>query len=233
MRRVLRSEIKTAEYNPRSLSEYARKRLAESLERFGLVETLVWNEKTGVLVSGHQRLSILDEQYGYPFCVRVCPGNDYSVDVSVVSLSVKREKELNVWLNNRAAQGTFDKDLFAALLKDEPDLKLDDLGMTSVDLDFEFGDTGVFDQIFVRENDAATSITKSAEAIAEHRKEVREKRTAEEHRQDGAPEADGDYYLMLVFPSRNDKEQWLKVNRFPVNSRFISHAEYEAAISAK
>jgi hypothetical protein len=220
---VLRSQINAAEYNPRSISEYARKQLATSLEKFGLVETLVWNERTSALVGGHQRLAEIDKQNAYP------PA-DYSLEVSVVNLSVRRERELNVWLNNRSAQGQFDKNLFAKFLEDMPEMTLDDLGMTGADLDFEFGDTGVFDSIFQRENKAAESVAQSAEEIAAHRKEVRDKRTREENRQDTAPEADADYYLMVVFDSARAKEDWLKANGFPNTARFLSHREMEAAM---
>ncbi len=107
---------------------------------------------------------------------------------------------------------------------------LDDLGMTAADLDFEFGDTGVFDSIFARENKAGESVVKSAEEIAEHRKATRDKRTAQEHKQDDAPEADADYYLMVVFDCARVKEEWLKASGFPNTARFLSYREMEAAM---
>ena len=58
---VPRNELKLAPYNPRKIDPYARKLLKDKLEKVGCVEALVWNRKTGNLISGHQRLSILDE----------------------------------------------------------------------------------------------------------------------------------------------------------------------------
>ena len=56
-----REQIQNAPYNPRYIDTAARNKLKEKIKKVGLVETLVWNKQTGNLVSGHQRLSILDE----------------------------------------------------------------------------------------------------------------------------------------------------------------------------
>ncbi len=217
-----RSQIKPARYNPRTLSEYARKQLTESLKRFGLVETLVWNERTGVLVSGHQRLSIMDRENDYPKC------GDYQIEVSVVNLSDKRERELNVWINNRSAQGTFDRDLFADFLS-ESKLNLDDIGFTRADLEFEFGSFDGFDSILDREAKAADPVVKSAEEMAQRRKEMREKRNREEAKRDERPENDSDYYVLVCFNSANEKEAFLRKSGFPLDAKFVTAAEFFAA----
>ena len=69
IKKIKRSQIKLAAYNPRTITDEARKRLKKGLKKFGLVQPLVWNETTGVLVSGHPRLSILDETYKYPITI--------------------------------------------------------------------------------------------------------------------------------------------------------------------
>ena len=94
-REILRSQINPAVYNPREISGYARKQLRKSLTKFGLVEPLVWNEQSGILVSGHQRLSLLDESEKF---VAGDPTTDYKIGVAVVDLNLKRERELNIWL---------------------------------------------------------------------------------------------------------------------------------------
>lgn len=111
-------ELKEAPYNPRAvLPETSRvyHRLRRSLQSFGLVEPLVWNETTGHVVGGHFRLRILRE-----LGVEVVP-------VSVVHLTPEREKALNLVLNNPEAQGRFDpKRLLAVLreLEQLPELEL-------------------------------------------------------------------------------------------------------------
>lgn len=91
--------IKAAPYNPRvdlKPGDVAYERLKRSIEEFDLVEPLVWNRRTGHLVGGHQRLSILRSQ------------GVTEVEVSVVDLSPAREKALNVALNNPNLAGDWD-----------------------------------------------------------------------------------------------------------------------------
>lgn len=87
------------------MDKHARKKLRESLKADGLVETLVWNKRTGVLIGGHQRLALMDEDHG---------GTDYSLEVTAVDLDEARERALNVRLNNMGLAGNYD---FAALEK--------------------------------------------------------------------------------------------------------------------
>src|SRR5262249_46401676 len=88
-----------APYNPRKAlkpGDKAYHKLERSLRQFGLVEPLVWNERTGHVVGGHARLAILRAM------------GVTEVPVSVVNLSDAREKALNVVLNNQEAQGRYD-----------------------------------------------------------------------------------------------------------------------------
>lgn len=126
---LLRSRIAFADYNPRRISDEARKTLRKGLKTFGLVGGVVVNERPDgslVLVSGHQRLTELDRIRGYP-------GNDYSVRADVVHLSDSREKELNVLLNNPNAQGEWDYFRLSMLL---PEIDAGVAGLTDADLAF-------------------------------------------------------------------------------------------------
>ena len=108
VRTVPVSKLKPARYNPRKLltpRSRAYRKLRASIERFGLVEPLVWNAVSGRLVGGHARLRILKD-LGFT-----------EVPVSVVRLTPDREKALNVVLNNQEAQGRYDTKKLAAVLK--------------------------------------------------------------------------------------------------------------------
>lgn len=48
--------------NPRTIAKARRGALRGSLEKFGQVEALVFNERTGKLIGGHQRRALLLEQ---------------------------------------------------------------------------------------------------------------------------------------------------------------------------
>ncbi|CAN5168885.1 hypothetical protein BH11PLA2_BH11PLA2_26620 [soil metagenome] len=98
------ADLIPADYNPRTVTQPAYRKLKASLERFGLVEPLIWNQRTGRVVGGHLRLRIIRE-LGYT-----------EVPVSVVDLDDTAEKALNIILNNQEAQGRYDPSKLAAIL---------------------------------------------------------------------------------------------------------------------
>lgn len=110
IRRVHRSEINPAPYNPRAIDPYAFRKLKANLKagKIGLLEPLIWNERTGNLVGGHQRLRALDELNG---------STDYHLDVSCVSLDPVTEQEQNIALNNPDMQGRYAVNLLDEILK--------------------------------------------------------------------------------------------------------------------
>jgi ParB-like chromosome segregation protein Spo0J len=113
-----------APYNPRrSLkpTDKAYRKLEASLREFGLVEPLIWNERTGRVVGGHARLGILRAM------------GVTEVPVSVVHLSDARERALNVVLNNQEAQGRYDPERLADLMEELSGLP--ELEMTGFDAD--------------------------------------------------------------------------------------------------
>lgn len=91
-------ELEFATYNPRHLSDEAKKGLGESLDEFGLMELPIVNTHEGRkrLVGGHQRVrALIDADVLYADCV-------------VVDFDDAQEMAANISLNNSATQGTFD-----------------------------------------------------------------------------------------------------------------------------
>lgn len=121
-------EINPATYNPRAISEESLQGLKASLTRFGMVDPLVVNTKTGNLVGGHQRFRA------------ACELGWKKVAVVHVNISLVEEKALNVTLNNQRISGFFTdglQDLLKEIKVDfDPgefaDLKLDDLVLGDV-----------------------------------------------------------------------------------------------------
>ena len=93
------SDLKPAPYNPRTSNKKQEKNLKESLSKFGLVEPIIFNKRTGYIVGGHFRVREL-KKLGYE-----------SVNCVIVDLSEDDERELNVRLN--ANTGAWDFDLLA------------------------------------------------------------------------------------------------------------------------
>ncbi len=106
---MLRSELRGAPYNPRTITAKARKQLKAGLEALGLLHPLTWNKRTGNLVAGHQRLDLLDGLAN--------GASDYKLTVAVVDLSPEEEIEANVLLNNPEAAGRYDLPKLGELLK--------------------------------------------------------------------------------------------------------------------
>lgn len=102
---VPRSRINPAPYNPRTITENAKGRLRGSLDKTGFVAPpFVWNRRTGLLVSGHQRLAWLDKK-----AKAAKLGDDWPVkDVAVIDVDDATERALNYALNNPQSQGEFD-----------------------------------------------------------------------------------------------------------------------------
>jgi len=64
VRRMKVNEINPAPYNPRidlKPGDPEYEALKKSIERFGLVDPLIWNKRTNRLVGGHQRLKVLKD----------------------------------------------------------------------------------------------------------------------------------------------------------------------------
>lgn len=105
IRTLKASQLKAAAYNPRKDlqpddAEY--KKLRRSIEEFGYIEPIIWNERTGNVVGGHQRLKVLLEQ-----------GTE-DIECVVVDLDDHDEKILNVLLNK--VKGRWDEEKLAELL---------------------------------------------------------------------------------------------------------------------
>jgi DNA modification methylase len=147
IRKISVSMINPAPYHPKvelQPGDPEYEKLKRSIEEFGYVEPLVWNERTGNLVGGHQRYKILVNEQGAT-----------EVEVSVVDLDETREKALNLALNK--IDGDWDlpklRDLMSELKECDFDLSL--TGFDSADLDELFQEVPFFEpeNIEVEEDD--------------------------------------------------------------------------------
>ena len=94
-----------AAYNPRidlipGDTEYEN--LRRSMTTYGMIIPIVWNRQTNRVVGGHQRLTVLENE------------GETEVDVSVVDLDERQERQLNVALNK--IEGSWDEEKLERLL---------------------------------------------------------------------------------------------------------------------
>jgi hypothetical protein len=94
------ADLKPAPYNPRKQlqpTDEEYKQIKASIEQFTLVEPLVYNERSGLLVGGHQRLTVLRDM------------GVQEVEVSVVDLPPDEERALNAALNKIKGAWNYDQ----------------------------------------------------------------------------------------------------------------------------
>lgn len=123
-------ELEHPEYNPRTIDDKAFKALKNSIKEYGLVQKPIWNEQTGHIVGGNQRVKAVRSM-----------GWD-KVTVNVVDLSEEDEKALNVALNNEGMQGDFTAEVSNIIdeIKEEDVAKYDELRMFEVEPDEDIED---------------------------------------------------------------------------------------------
>jgi DNA modification methylase len=117
------ADLIPADYNPRKAlkpGDREYEKLRRSLEEFGCVDPLVWNVRTGRIVGGHQRLTVMLD-LGWT-----------EAEVSVVDLPEEKEKALNIALNK--ISGEWDMDRLRELLVE---LEASDIDVTLTGFDTE------------------------------------------------------------------------------------------------
>lgn len=198
-RTIERSEIKGAPYNPRTIDDGARKRLLRAIKLDGMIGTLIWNQRTGNLVSGHQRLAILDT---------LEKGTNYALVVTVIDVDEHKEKALNVQMNNQSMQGEWDVDLLANLALDG--VSFDDMGFTEADSHILFGGDSRLADLFNDPEDVA-KVKDDLCDIKASRKESGEKMKKAQS---------ADFMLTLVCDDKEQKDALCKLLGVPDYEQF-------------
>lgn len=200
-RTITRDAIKNAPYNPRTMDKEAKARLKRAIKENGLVSALTWNERTGNLVGGHQRLEQLDVLEG---------SKDYELTVCVIDVDEREEAKLNVQLNNQSMQGDWDLDKLAQMT-DDFDLSLDDMGFNEADAAFMFDGDERFLELFE---------TVEAQDEKEKLKQIKAKR------ENGANEMDEgnkiEPMVTIVFKDRAARDEFMKQIHVEPHERYIT-----------
>lgn len=138
--KIERGKINFAPYNPRNKDAKVIEKLKENFKRVGFLGGISWNPLSGNLIGGHKRLETLDLIFGYDGTKE----KEYLVKVEAIELDDKTEKEQNIFLNSKNAQGKDDYEAMARLI---PEIDWQSAGITEFDIDiiqsvvpdFEFG----------------------------------------------------------------------------------------------
>ena len=146
--KILINELKPATYNPRQITKKQYNDLKESIDRFGLVDPIIVNEKTMTIIGGHQRYKIWKEN------AEQSNVDDITIPCVMLNLNTEQERELNIRLNKSG--GEWDMDILA----NEFDIQeLKDWGFK--DLEFGFN----IDKIEEEQEEIATITIKEDDLV--------------------------------------------------------------------
>ena len=197
---IQRSMLKGAAYNPRKISKQAKQQLAASLKEHGLIAPLVWNRRTGNLVSGHQRLKILDALEGT---------DNYELTVAAIDVDEREEKVINVSVNNETLMGEWDLDMLKSLNLDDG-ISFSEMGFLDADAALMFGGDERFTAMF--ENEEVKAEKETIADIKRDRKEMME----ELKRQNSA-----DFYFVVVCKDQQDKDDLMNELGYPNYEEYV------------
>jgi hypothetical protein len=217
IRELKRSEINLADYNPRSISEENRKKLKKKIKEHGMIQPIIINLRTMNIVSGHQRVGILDEMKR---------GKEYSLNCACIDVDERKEVELNIFLNNTSAMGEFDSERLYNIKELFPDMDfIDDLGFDKLDIDSITSELDIEDGIFsstpeIEEIEDKLDDYKKSN-IAEKKKKIREKMRDRDAEGDEYHIDNRDYYIVFVFNNNKDKQNFLRKIKKDPNEKYL------------
>ena len=156
------------------------------------------------IVSGHQRISILDS---------LERKKNYNLTVAMVDLSEKEEKEQNIFFNNTKVQGEFDTDILAEMLSDIDfecaGLDINDVGVLGVEVDL----------LSIEEpSEADKEVMKLNKEIYDSKREMR--KAVMNHSQTKNEES-VDTFVVLTFSNQSNKEVLLQRFGFRPQEKYI------------
>jgi len=207
---VNRMDIRGADYNPRKISESAKKKLRKKMREWGAVQPIVVNRRTMTIVGGHQRIDAMDS---------ILRKDDYELTVAMIDVDEKQEAAINVFLNNPSAQGEWDTFALQDMKGIFPDLDFEtDMGFDESDVRMMFGRQEEGTKL-------AEEQAKAEEYTADHfrqaKKETRENAKRDNQQGDSYNLAESDYVVQIVFPNNHEKREFMRKIRKKPEEKFL------------
>jgi hypothetical protein len=197
-----RSKIQKADYNPRRITESAQKKLRKFLKENGLWQPLIVNKETMNLVSGHQRITIMDS---------LMRTDDYELTVSLVNVDEKTEVAGNIFMNNQSAMGEWDNVKLEDIHNLFPEIDfVQDLAFDISEVDFILGESYKPNKT-EEEGEFEEKVQESKIGkIKELEKQSDQKERERIASGDSYEMSDADYSVTFVFPNNHEKREFMK-----------------------
>lgn len=213
-----RSEIHEADYNPRKITDDAFAKLKKwfKTEGKGQLAPLTVNRRTMTLVSGHQRLAVIDQLHR---------GKQYKLTVAMTDLDEKTEIEANIFMNNASAQGEFDQSMLEDIHVQFPEIDfVQDLGFTEADCSLLFAD--IFDEVVGTSQEAETLKADTHQFTQEDfrnaKKNIREKKKGENAENGSYNIEKEDFSFTVICPNNAEKHRIMKLMHKAEGEQFIN-----------
>ena len=219
-----RSQIHFHPRNPREITEEGKKYLRRSMKSFGILGGIVVNKRNNnVLVSGNQKVMLLDEQQKYD---PNNPETDYVLRVEVIDVDDKKELEALAALNNPKIGGRFDYQKLAEII---PDIDYKEAGLTEEDLSM----IGV-DYLFQTEEENKISAELDnlmADVNAEHQRDLERQREQREAIKEAQRQANAQQDAQIAANEKTyeEKKQHMKDVKEKVKTDAIERAMNQEA----
>lgn len=217
---VKRSQVNFAAYNPRKRDENIVNKLKANFRKVGFMGGIQWNATTGNLIGGHKRTEALDLINGYDGT----PEKDYEIKVERIELDEKTEKEQNIFLNNRRAQGETDYELLAEMMND-----IDINNAAIEDYDIEIMQSLVPDFQMGNNESIVEEISKRSEKSHEEKKS--DMKDLKNKIKSNIGDNQQASYFIVTFPDYDEKAEYLESIGISGDSIYITHKEYLKRIS--
>lgn len=216
---IKRSQIKFAPYNPRKKDAKVVEKLRKNFRKVGFLGGIVWNERTGNLVGGHKRTEALDLVHGYDGT----EATDYDIKVECIDVDEKTEKEQNIFLNSKNAQGEMDFEMLADIIGD---IDLESAAISDYDIsiiesvvpNFNFGDN----------SDIVNDISKAEEKTAEQKAITKQNR---KNMKSDTTDKRLPFYFTVTFNSYDEKAEFLESIGINGDDVFITSDRFIKRIS--
>jgi len=172
------------------------------------------------LVSGHQRIAILDSLEG---------SQDYSITVAMIDVDEKTEKEQNIFLNNANAQGEYDIDMLKTSFAD----------IDFLEAGFDLADVSYFKAEEVVESEGQNISEEEEDLVGDIAeiqadKDARKAAVKEVKAQMAETSAErGEKFVVITFRSVSEKDDFLLKYGFPEIEKYIDAYTLERIIKGQ
>lgn len=219
---IERSKIHFHPRNPRTIDKIGKDALKRSMGNFGIIGGIAINKRDGknVLISGHQKVVIMDEKQKYD---PENPETDYLIRLVAVDIDEKTELEALTALNNPQIGGKYDWQKLAELI---PDIDYKNAGLTEEDLSM----IGV-DYLFQteEENNLSTELDDlMADVNAEHQADLERRREQREAIKAAQAQANAQQDAQIE-KTYEEKKQHMKDVKEQVKTQAIERAMNQEA----